>query len=223
MGSQVAGRVWRYIAILTLVQLSASAATAQGRAHQFEVFIEGGASTFTNHSSVEVTFTGSPPLSYELLSTTTSLSTTGRLFSGVRYWLDSKEAIEASYSYSPSDLTQTQNCFAYSGPSCSGVNETEVAHHHFVSFNYVRALSGRPRLHPFLTGGLGLVYVHQPEFSPTHFAANFGGGVDFRISAHWDLRAEYRDFLLDSSELVSGSPTGLTHNQVPSIGLVYRF
>ncbi|HEV2297008.1 MAG TPA: outer membrane beta-barrel protein [Candidatus Acidoferrales bacterium] len=214
---------WRTVAAVGLIYLCSGSAAGQEVAHRFEVFAEAGASTFTSSSSVAVEFMGSPPQASSELITTTSLSTTGRIFMGLRYWFGNKEAFEASYSYSPSDLTQTQNCVSFNGTSCTGFDGTEISHHHFISFNYVRSIPAGKRLSPFLTGGIGFVYVHEPLFSPTHFAANFGGGVDVRVSQHWALRAEYRDFMLDVSQLSTGNPTGLTHNQVPSVGLVFRF
>lgn len=216
-------RYWRGIAAVGLICLWCDSAAGQNVAHRFEVFAEAGGSTFTSITSVAVESMGSPPQISSELSTTTSLSTTGRIFAGLRYWFGDNEAFEASYSYSPSNLTQTQNCVSFTATSCTGINGTEFSHHHFISFNYVRSIPAGKRLTPFLTGGIGFVYVHQPVFSPTHFAANFGGGVDLRISEHWAMRMEYRDYVLDGSQLSTGSPTGLTHNQVPSAGLVFRF
>lgn len=231
MKPQSSRPLWMAIAMLACMSISARATAGQGIAPRFEVFAEGGGSLYTSHASATDTAVGNPPQAVYALFSIDSLSTTARLFAGFRYHFDRNEAFEASYSYSPGNATQTQTCVSSNGTACSGLNLSGKTHAHFVSFNYVRYFRVAGHLRPFLTGGLGFVYVHEPRFSPlfaqpfspTHFAANFGGGIDWDVSTHWGVRAEYRDFLFDDSQFYSGNPVGLTHNQVPSLGVVYRF
>ncbi len=152
----------------------------------------------------------------------TSFLTTGRLFTGVRLWLDPHQAVEANFSYAPASLSENGYCPLLCGES----NILYPLRAFFVAGNYVHELPSVWRARPFLTAGLGGVRFFQPGFvmfSGNHFTANFGGGLDFRLSRHWVFRAEYRDWILAMPQTGEGSPGGLTHNSVPSIGLAYRF
>lgn len=196
-------------------------AVAQDLTHRLGVFAEGGAS-FSNKQTLQTTvFAGSPP---QVLTETDNraLLTTGRLFAGIRLWLDDHEAIEASYSYSPSDVTARDSC----SPNCGIASSTSPLRAHFIAGNYVRRLFPRGRFRPFLTAGLGGIFFHElffQEFNGAEFAANFGGGFDYQFAPHWAVRAEYRDWIFQLPRQDYFTPGGLTHNQVPSLGLVFRF
>lgn len=169
---------------------------------------------------------GNPPSTQTLLFTT-HIGSSGRLLSGFRFWMNSHEALEASYSYAPTDLTVNRHC---EHVNCGVAWFSSIARSHFFSMNYVHEFRVRNRTRPFLTAGLGLVYFQRIAtngvFEPDPLTVNIGGGVDVRITQHWFLRAEYRDWLLEGPRQcdfdVCGA-TGLTHNQVPSLGLAFRF
>lgn len=73
------------------------------------------------------------------------------------------------------------------------------------------------------------MYIHHVAFNGVfqadRFTANLGGGADVRINEHWSLRAEFRDWVFEAPRQTdfSDSATGLERNQVPSLGLVFRF
>lgn len=212
---------WTVTAILACAFLPTGTAVGQDLTHRFEVFAEGGAS-FSNKQTLQITVSaGSPP---QLLTTTDNraLLTTGRLFAGIRLWLDEHQAIEASYSYSPSDVTARDSC----SPNCGFAFSTSPLRAHFIAGNYVHRLFPRRRIRPFLTAGLGGVFFHElffQEFTGAEFAANFGGGFDCQLSPRWAVRTEYRDWIFQLPRQDHFTPGGLTHNQVPSVGLVFRF
>ena len=73
------------------------------------------------------------------------------------------------------------------------------------------------------------MYFHRigqnPVFRSAPLTANLGAGVDIRLNQRWLIRAEYRDWLFEGPRQsdFENDPTGLTHNQVPSLGVVFRF
>lgn len=195
---------------------------AQGIANRFEIFAEGGVSATNKLTQVSGTSqrVGQPPAG-DVTSSTATLRTTGRVFVGVRFYFDSHDAVEGSFSYSPSDLllrsTCTQGCL-----SSSAIGQIRA---NFVAGNYVRTFGAR-RIQPFLTFGAGVVAFRKvlaPQLGHDPFTADLGGGIDFGIWRRWVLRAEYRDWILEMPREFQASPTGLTHNSVPSVGLAYRF
>lgn len=205
---------------------------AQSLPQKWEIFAEGGASISQDH------FIDSNGAFGTVLNTT-HVPTSGRLFTGFRFWFNNHEALEASYSYSPSNIVETSFCEQV---NCGGSIEESFARANFFSLNYVRSFRIRSRVRPFLTSGIGLMYIRRldhniifgghpftvknPVYEPDPFTVNLGGGVDVRLNNHWFFRAEYRDWLFEGprqNDFFSGGATGLTHNQVPSLGLAFRF
>src|SRR6185437_16779510 len=95
----------------------AEGATAQASHRKFELFAEGGVSTTNKFTQFEQGIVNLQPLEFGSFTINSSLRTTGRLFAGVRLWVDKSQAFEASYSYSPSSLLSSVTCT----PSCGGV------------------------------------------------------------------------------------------------------
>lgn len=197
---------------------------AQSSFHHVELFAEGGAS-FTNETTAvvgTVQLLGPPPAG-DVTVTNASLRTTGRVFAGARFFLDSRDAIEASISYSPSDLLLRSVC----NPNCGGTRTAvESLRAFLLAANYVRVFRSAARIEPFITLGAGLVAFDQVQtlrLGHDPFATNLGGGFDFRLSHRWALRAEYRDWIFEMPRESQATATGLTHNSVPSAGIVYRF
>lgn len=217
----------RFRAILWLwcfFLLPASSAIAQEHTRRWELFAEVGASWYTSASNRgSIPLPPAPGLPSSLpFTSTTSFQTTGRLFTGFRYYLSPRNAVEASYSYSPNDfqreLRVTEGSL-FASPIFVPL-DTNV---HNVAFNYVRYLTHR-RLRPFVTGGLGFTVFDSSFRSSTKFAGNFGGGVDIRVGSRILLRAEFRDFLNERLRFGNPfAPGGVTHNLVPSVGIVLKF
>ena len=195
---------------------------AQSITSRFEVFAEGGASTTNKLTQITGTAQriGQPPAG-DVTQSTAALRTTGRLFVGVRFYFDSHDAIEGSFSYSPSDLLLRSTCTL----GCTSSTVIGQIRANFAAGNYVRTF-GVKRIQPFLTFGVGGVAFRQvmaPQLGHDPFTADLGGGLDFRIWRRWTLRAEYRDWIFELPREFQAGPTGLTHNSVPSAGLAYRF
>ena len=210
---------WQGRVICALVFLGVVCpASAQEPESRFELFGQFGGSFFTEKSARGGAFVLDPVFVFVGIPTrkTTSLTKTGRLFVGVRYYFTAQDAVEVSYSYSPSDLRERQDL----------INQTFGSNIRasFVSLNYVRYLMRHDRWQLFVTGGLG--FVHLDGFaSPDNdkFTTNFGGGMDIVLNRVLTFRFEYRDFLMDRPTILFASPGGVVHNHVPSAGVVFKF
>jgi opacity protein-like surface antigen len=115
----------------------------------------------------------------------------------------------------------------------SGYNRVDL-----ISFNYVRYLSVKSRVQPFVTAGLGVNRFSGPANAPAvvdgyvsadngwQFAWNYGGGADLVLRRCVALRMELRDYVTGQPTVITGSGTNITgtsHNIVPSAGIVFRF
>ena len=199
--------------LLALLLLPALAGAQDEEERKLELFAEGGPSFYTSVSSQFVTlFAGA-------FNAGSSVGTTGRLFTGARFYLNPKEALEASYAYSPNRL---QNTVEPRAPFPGFFSSTSMRVHQG-QFNYVRYVpwGRRGPLEPFVTAGLGFVTYAVPGNLSTKFAGNFGGGVDVRLHPRWRLRTEFRDVLAERPARLS--QPGTTHNLVPSVGVAFRF
>ncbi len=225
-GWRLRPNLFRLAAVAWGLFLCTTSTLAQRPAQRWELFAEGGASVWNDHfldSSIQF---GSPPVSQTVLLTT-HVASSGRLFAGFLFWMNPHEAIEASYSYAPADITESQRC---EHVNCGSAWFPTIAHAHFFAVNYVHEFRVKSRVRPFLTAGLGIIDVHRVAMNGVlesdPFTINIGGGIEFRASAHWFIRAEYRDWVLEGpreNDFYQYAATGLTHNQVPSIGVAYRF
>ena len=198
-------------------------ASAQEPESRFELFGQFGGAFFTEKSAPGEVFVLDPVFVVVTIPTrkTTSLTKTGRLFVGVRYYFTAQDAVEVSYSYSPNDIRQEEVSVSPLQTFPPFVDELD-GYVHLVSFNYVRYLVRNGSWRPFVTGGLGFARFEGFPF-PTKFTANFGGGVDFVVHENLSLRFEYRDFLMGQPMRFRNSPQGLAQNHGPSAGLVFKF
>lgn len=86
---------------------------------------------------------------------------------------------------------------------------------------YVLAGSGALIFEPTGNGG-GFVSGASTQARPVFL---YGGGVDYDLTAHFALRAEYRGFVYDWSDFGFSSlhSGATTHTAQPSAGIVFRF
>lgn len=216
--SRFAAAVVAFAAILLFVQ-PAVAQTLQGK---IELFAEGGTSFSNQFNRKDTIVTSLKPLNFGLLDSKISLSASPRLFAGVRFWLDEKQAVEASYSFSPSRAEFTQSC----SPNCGLSRFSEQLPTSFFAGNYVHTLPKLGGFRPFLTSGVGVMSLFEEEpgyIQHAPFAVNVGGGFDRYVAPHWGLRAEFRDWLFDMPHVLGNNGLGLAHSLVPSLGPVFRF
>ncbi len=209
-------------------------AFAQSPSPKLELFLEGGTSFSNSGSGTETLAVPCPfppgncgPLSVRMSG---SFSETLHPFAGTRYRFTRLNALEASYSYSPYHFVVQEE----GQPALAGYSRADT-----VSFNYVRYLSAKARVQPFITAGLGTNRFSGPSKAPAvvggwvnadngwRFAWNYGAGADIVLERHFALRMELRDYLTaqpsGSIGLSGGLITGTSHNLVPSVGVVFRF
>ena len=190
------------------------------RKFHFDLFAEGGGSLYQGaENTVNIVTT----LTRTSSSTTTFLSTgtiedSGRLFAGADFWFTRHDALEASYSYARADTSFTTIAFP-TNPALPPQSFASSIGGHFLSFDYLRSfnLSGNWSL--LLDAGIGAVWWKGPYIADRAFSANIGAGVSYRLTRHWAVRAEYRDYM----EGFPFSGGAMLHDHAPTIGLVYRF
>ncbi|MGH9862512.1 MAG: outer membrane beta-barrel protein [Candidatus Acidiferrales bacterium] len=222
--------LWKLATALLLLMASSLAGVAQERETRAELFVQLGPSFFSDRSAlVQIPFFDIPTGSIVFFPSrrADSLATATRLFVGLRYYFTRDDAVEAGYSFTATDFSETDEIMVPLGTVEFTI--TVPASTVVTSFNYVRYFRHSPRYGFFATGGLG--FAHFSGFpSPTKFSGNLGAGVDIRLRPHVALRAEYRLFLMDRPKFRQnnllggpGSLGGIMQNHAPSVGIVLKF
>lgn len=213
------------VALLVLGFPVLSSAAHKPRKFHYDLFAEGGGSLYqgemnTATSSTILTSTGITTFTFVASQT---VEDSGRLFVGGDFWLTRHDAIQASYSYAPADLPSTVTIVIYppgsSQPSTNVTSSTGSLGGHFLSFDYLRSFTLSRNWSLLLAAGVGAVWWHSRSFTPRHFSANLGVGLSYRLTRHWAVRAEYRDYM----EEFPPSGGAMLHDHAPTVGLVYRF
>ncbi len=155
------------------------------------------------------------------LTTTTTIGFLG----SYRYMLTPRSALELNYSFA-------QYTSRYSTSFLPNVRihtrQQEITGAYVYNFRNFR------NFNPFVEAGVGgLIFTPIRDFGTTNLdtkqntniGALFGGGVAYELSPSWDIRAEYRGFVVKAPDF------GLTNfktNQwevisLPAIGVAYHF
>jgi opacity protein-like surface antigen len=150
---------------------------------------------------------------------------TGGFLLSYRYHFNRWLAADASYGYA----RDTQQNFTFSGPSSVQANV------HQATGALVVTVPRRVfKLHPYALAGAGAL-VFNPTGnvggfvsgaqSQTRAAFVYGGGVDYDLSKHFSVRAEYRGFVYERPDfgLAALHSGATTHTAQPSAGIVFRF
>jgi len=142
---------------------------------------------------------------------------------GYRFMLTPSNAIQGNYQYSQFDMKYAGNY----GPARvhTFLQEFAVSYvHSFVFKNF----------NPFLQGGAGLLHFQSVNDTGTTnngaktskaYGFLFGGGIAYELSPSWDLRVQYRAYLLKSFDfgLSQYSTNRYFIMQQPAIGFAYHF
>jgi opacity protein-like surface antigen len=155
------------------------------------------------------------------LTTTTTVGFLG----SYRYMLTPRSALELNYSFA-------QYTSRYSTSFLPNVRihtrQQEVTGAYVYNFRNYR------NFNPFLEAGVGgLIFTPIRDYGTTNFdtkqntniGALFGGGVAYELSPSWDIRAEYRGFVVKAPDF------GLTNFKtnrwevisLPALGVAYHF
>jgi opacity protein-like surface antigen len=150
---------------------------------------------------------------------------TGGFLVGYRYHINRWLAAEANYGYD----RDTQKYFSTGGLSRvqSDVDTATAAAVISLPFRI-------SRLNPYVLGGGGSLVFH-PTGNAGGFVSGadtqakgaflYGGGVNYALTRHWSLRAEYRGYVYKDADFgVRALDTdSWTHTAQPSAGIVFRF
>jgi len=193
--------------LLGALMLLASAGYAQESRQDASVSLIGVFSPTVNGNAVK-------------LSTTHTIGFLG----SYRYMLTPRSALELNYSFA-------QYSSRYSTSFLPNVRvhtrQQEISGAYIYNFNF-------RNFNPFLEGGVGgLIFTPIHDFGTTsldtkqntNVGALFGGGVAYELSPSWDIRAEYRGFVVKAPDF------GLTNFKtnrwevvsMPAIGVAYHF
>jgi opacity protein-like surface antigen len=155
------------------------------------------------------------------LTTTTTVGFLG----SYRYMLTPRSALELNYSFA-------QYTSRYSTSFLPNVRihtrQQEVTGAYVYNFRNYR------NFNPFLEAGVGgLIFTPIRDYGTTNFdtkqntniGALFGGGVAYELSPSWDIRVEYRGFVVKAPDF------GLTNFKtnrwevisLPALGVAYHF
>ncbi|MGH9480993.1 MAG: outer membrane protein [Terriglobales bacterium] len=136
---------------------------------------------------------------------------------GYRLHLTDFNAIEVRYSYG-------QPTQAY-GPTI-----TVKSRNSEISFAYVWTYPATGPIRPFFLGGAGFVHYVPIASGSTPGSATqtrptfvYGGGLDFKISNRWSIRAEYRGLIYRMPDFNQIAVGKFNHNAEPDIGVVMHF
>ena len=148
--------------------------------------------------------------------------TTGGLLS-YRYMLTPRSALELNYGFA-------QNTIRYTNASFGGFVHTRQEE---ISGAYVYSRT-YGRYNPFVEGGIGgVIYTPIKDNGTsdldakqnTNVGALFGGGVAYEISPSFDIRVEYRGFVLKTPDfgVASFKTNRYFVSSTPAIGIAYHF
>ena len=99
---------------------------------------------------------------------------------------------------------------------------------------YVYNFRNFRNFNPFLEGGVGgLIFTPIRDFETTNLdtkqntniGALFGGGVAYELSPSWDIRVEYRGFVVKAPDFgISNFKTNRWEViSLPAVGMAYHF
>ena len=150
---------------------------------------------------------------------------TGGFLVGYRYHFNRWLSGEANYGYD----RDTQSYFSTGGLSRV---QSDV---HTATADAVISLPFRiSRLSPYVLGGGGSLVFH-PTGNPGGFVSNaetqakgaflYGGGVNYTLTRHWSVRAEYRGYVYKDTDfgVKTLNTDSWAHIAQPSAGIVFRF
>ncbi|HVA63231.1 MAG TPA: outer membrane beta-barrel protein [Terriglobales bacterium] len=99
-----------------------------------------------------------------------------------------------------------------------------------ISFAYVWTYPSEGMIRPFILGGAGAIRYAPSGSNNTTGSGNqtrativYGGGLDFRLSNSWSIRAEYRGLIYRVPDFGLISIAKWNHMPEPDIGVVFHF
>jgi opacity protein-like surface antigen len=184
-----------------------------------------GATAQESRSEISVQGTGffAQDTSGQGVSRTTT--NTGGFLVGYRYHFNRWLSGEANYGYD----RDTQRYF-----STSGLSRVQSDVHTATADAVIGVPFRSSRLNPYVLGGGGSLVFH-PTGNAGGFVSGadtqakgaflYGAGVNYTLTRHWSVRAEYRGYVYKDADfgVKSLDTDSWTHTAQPSAGIVFRF
>lgn len=186
------------------------------------------ASGLAQESRQDVSLSGSFVFSPQVNGNAVQLNTTKTVgaVASYRYMLTPHSALEANYGFAQ-----------YSSKFVTSFNPYARLHTRQQEFSlaYVYSVNFR-NFNPFLEAGPGaMLFTPLRDFKSNEFDGKrstgigglFGGGIAYELSPSFDIRAEYRGFVVKAPDFGIGAGSFKTNRyevvSSPSIGLAYHF
>jgi opacity protein-like surface antigen len=186
------------------------------------------AAGYAQESRQDVSFSGTGFFGPQITANGTQLNSTGSLglLTSYRYMLTPHSALELNYSFTQN---QQRYVISFNGPDGQRVHSREQE----MTGAYVYNLNFK-RFSPFVEAGVGaIIFTPIRDFGTqtldtkqnTNIGGLFGAGVAYELSPSWDIRAEYRGFLLKSPDYgVADFKTNRYEVlSIPAVGIAYHF
>ncbi len=192
------------------------------------VLLMSAAAGFAQESRQDVSFSGTGFFGPQAEGNGARLNSTGSLglLTSYRYMLTPRSALEVNYSF-----TQNQQKYvvSFNGPNGQRIHSREQE----ITGAYVYSLNFK-RFSPFAEVGVGgLIFTPIRDFGTqtldtkqnTNIGGLFGGGVAYELSPSFDLRLEYRGFLVKAPDYgVADFKTNRYEVfSIPAFGVAYHF
>jgi hypothetical protein len=187
-----------------------------------EIFLEGGGSFITGgtiHTQAPVL----GQLNRVNAVAQNSFSKAGRFAAGFRIYLSSRGALQFEYSQAPNRF---QSQLSTTGPPMLTIVTTqETQFIKDLTVDYVRYLTGRRAVEPFIAAGGGLaLFPGFHTYDLDRFSLHFAVGVDIPLAKQLALRFDMNDFLSPQPWAPPFPPiNSWTNNLAPMVGLALRF
>jgi len=191
----------------------------------FVILLTLGAAAQESRSEVSLQGTGFFTKDTNGQGTSRTTTNTGGFLLGYRYHINRWLAAEANYGFD----RDTQRYF-----SASGLSRVQSDVHTATAAAVVNLPFRISRLNPYVLGGGGSLVFH-PTGNAGGFVSGadtqargtflYGGGVNYTLTRHLSLLAEYRGYVYKDADfgLKSLHTDSWTHTAQPSAGIVLRF
>jgi opacity protein-like surface antigen len=191
----------------------------------FVILLPLGATAQESRSEVSLQGTGFFTQDTNGRGTSRTTTNTGGFLLGYRYHFNRWLSGEANYGYD----RDTQRYF-----STGGLSRVQSDVHTVTAAAVVNLPFRISRLNPYVLGGGGSLVFH-PTGNAGGFVSGantqakgaflYGGGVNYDLTRHWSLRAEYRGYVYKDADfgIKNLNTDSWTHTAQPSAGIVFRF
>jgi opacity protein-like surface antigen len=191
----------------------------------FVIFLTLGAGAQESRSEISVQGTGFFTQDTNGQGTSRTTTNTGGFLVGYRYHISRWLAAEANYGFD----RDTQRYF-----STGGLSRVQSDVHTATAAAVISLPFRISRLNPYVLGGGGSLVFH-PTGNAGGFVSGadtqakgtflYGGGVNYTLTRHWSVRAEYRGYVYKDADfgVKTLNTDSWTHTAQPSAGIVFRF